>query len=91
VLCSGRRVSFPPTSPRESTQNLAAAERKNQDGVALVQAGRLAEAMEIFKAGLVLAPIRGALATNFGVTSWSARQEADAVTYLSLALLSEPE
>jgi hypothetical protein len=91
VLCSGRRVSFPPTRARELTQNLTAAERKNQEGVALVQAGRLHEAIEIFKAGLVLAPVHGVLATNLGVTSWNVRREADAVTYLSLALLSEPD
>jgi tetratricopeptide (TPR) repeat protein len=91
VLCSGRRISFAPTRAPALSQDIDGAERKNQQGVALVQAGRLSEAVEIFKEGLALAPAYGAIATNLGVLSWNSKNQTDAVTYFSLALLSEPD
>lgn len=90
VLYSGKRVSFAPTHARTLSQDIGAAERKNQQGVALVQAGRLSEAVEILKEGLELAPAHGAIATNLGVLSWNAQNQTDAVIYFSLALLNDP-
>jgi tetratricopeptide (TPR) repeat protein len=88
VICSGKRVSFPPVSIL--VEDRGKAEEKNRTGVGLFQAGKVNDATQCFREAISLAPSNSEILSNLGIASWASKNQMDAIIYLSLAFSLNP-